>query len=334
VLLVLLLQFPSSAKRKYSVSSQGDEDILSPTSQRKKQKKELPKPLYANNGKTVIQMVTLTDIVNKTFQIFKASPLYKFHRQTKDLKAYSNKLKHQFQDFAGVPEEVRNVADVNINLVEDDKMSDENNENQPVGVVVGLRDKDKITFLQALLFPREHLEKNNEFIHFPIILIKANVSMTRVFIEWLQESFDCYISPLSIPSYYLSSLITLATLGNSDDRVKVLDKPVELTFFAPTKDKQNKEQPLKSITLSIPTAAVIKLSDVSQGDDSEQYINQSINKIFKSYFQIDLSAMPITRVGTWVAMVGYDGKLKVFSADFVSYVLTRISELVPNKNSI
>jgi len=151
---------PSSAKRKYSVSSQGDEDILSPTSQRKKQKKDLPKPLLANNGKTVIQMVSLTDIVNKTFQIFKASPLYKFHRQLKDLKIYSNKLKHQCQGFAGVPEEVRNVADVNITLVEDDKMSDENNENQPVGVVAGLRDKDKTTFLQALLFPRdEQLEK-------------------------------------------------------------------------------------------------------------------------------------------------------------------------------
>jgi len=33
---------PSSAKRKYSVSSQGDEDIISPASQRKKQKKRAP----------------------------------------------------------------------------------------------------------------------------------------------------------------------------------------------------------------------------------------------------------------------------------------------------
>jgi len=341
------------SKRKHAIPSQSDEDISSPTSPaHKKQKKDHPKPLLEDTGKTMVKMTHLTDLVNKTFQIFKSSPLYNFHRQLKDLKIYSNKLRHRYHELAGVPEEVKNVVGVNISFIEDENDTVDKAENKSIGVAVAVKDEDRISYLQALLFyPGNPPEKENkdQFVHFPIILIKGSIAMTHVFIQWLQESFDCYISLLSIPSYYLSSLIMLAVLDVDVDinDKKILDKPVEITFFVPTKGKENKEKEkdnkenkvkidksLKSFSFSISTAAIIKLHDSAQGDNSEKYINQSLNNIFKSYFQIDLSALSITRVCTWAAMIGYDGKIKLFAIDYVAFVLRKISELVTNKNVI
>ena len=66
-------------------------------------------------------------------------------------------------------------------------------------------------------------------------------------------------------------------------------------------------------------------SDIFTEPEAQVFL-KAIEVHFYHHFKIDLSAIPLTRVGTSVAFVGSEGRLKILHPDYVQHVLQQVMQ--------
>ncbi|XP_067894011.1 centromere protein L isoform X2 [Heterodontus francisci] len=160
-----------------------------------------------------------------------------------------------------------------------------------------------------------------EFICLPLLFANGPETVTAMVGEWLQKTFDCYISALPISSENLTWMAAMWANCFSDSVHRVMElewsvPPVQLT-----------------ISLSIHPEDAKALWDSIHGDEDEITIEEvelfmsSLHSHFYRHFGVRLAATRLVKVSTAVASAHCDGKLKLFNSKHIDHVLPFLTEL-------
>ncbi|XP_055497969.1 centromere protein L [Leucoraja erinacea] len=160
-----------------------------------------------------------------------------------------------------------------------------------------------------------------EFTCLPLLFANGPETVTAIVGEWLQKTFDCYISAFPISSENLTWMAAMWANCLSDCIHRVMElewsvPPVQLT-----------------ISLSIHPEDAKTLWDSIHGDEDEIGIDEvelfmsSLHSHFYRHFGVRLAATRLVKVTTAVASAHCDGKLKLFSSKHIDHVLPFLTEL-------
>jgi len=149
---------------------------------------------------------------------------------------------------------------------------------------------------------------NPDFSLFPLLLVRgATSSLAAPTLSWLQLKFDCCMKSLIIPSYELAQMAAAwAVVEGAPSK-----KPLELTYSVPPSVNG-----LKYITLNFSTTGLINLHTEIKNSHPEnvgELLLIAIQKYFDYHFHINISALSLIRVGTGVAFIDDEGKVKILS---------------------
>jgi len=268
----------------------------------------------------------ITDVLDKTWTVFRLSPLYQFTTATHTLQEYSSSLaNHMASECAsGHTEMVR----ANIFLYEDADdvecvgiAASLDKAGKSIGVVVVLCRSD----LSPPISTSSHAHKRsrtvaNMFTSYPVILCKGPSYLVTPIHTWLERKFDSRVSPLCIAPHMM---IALATKWASAEAP--IPRSLVLTFGPP-----HSVPTLSNITLELSMdslealrKACIKpnstkdnstLGDNISKDVDSTLLFDAVLSHFEYHTHVTFKALPLVRAGTPTAFVGNDGKLKIFSA--------------------
>lgn len=280
----------------------------------------------------------LKDLVNKTWKVYKLSPLYNFSHRTTQLRSYARLLSAHIEaeSLKGVAIGVNEneVADkVHISTFKGLAVSDADAE----AVEIILKSKPKTgngepkVSLTAYLCsvgvdPETKSLMKSAFTYLPVMIVKGAVGLTGHLISWLQSQFDCHITPMSFCASDLSwVLATWAGYGREEGGTK----PVELVYTVPKECEG-----LNTITMTIQATDCKDLWDCIHDSENEEFTIEEVVRFMKSieahfyhHFKIYLSALALKRVGTSIAMLGTEGRLKIFLKEHIHRVLQHVTEL-------
>ncbi|KAF0527770.1 Centromere protein L [Gigaspora margarita] len=245
-----------------------------------------------------IQRLDADILINKSFILYRCTPLYKF--ELSNLLQYAKEIKKfiegqvtgilpfdsSLDDFENMLKEGK-VTDVVISRINVPKWNDSNN--LPIGIEIQFRSKKSSTEqkFHIILFPSiSHGDetKNRLFSHYPLIIIKAPQRITSIFIEWFQRQFDY--------------------LPNSPS----VSRQTELTYSIPNISE------IKNITLRISFEDTKRLYKSIIQKDAEQTSNimEGIENHFFHCLRIKFTSLILSKISTNVGLVTCDGKLKLF----------------------
>ncbi|XP_072130859.1 centromere protein L [Mobula birostris] len=160
-----------------------------------------------------------------------------------------------------------------------------------------------------------------EFTCLPLLFANGPETVTAIVGEWLQKTFDCYISAFPISSENLTWMAAMWANCFSDCIHRVMElewsvPPVQLT-----------------ISLSIHPEDAKALWDSIHGDEDEITIEEvdlfmsSLHSHFYRHFGVRLAATRLVKVTTGIASAHCDGKLKLFNNKHIDHVLPFLTEL-------
>ncbi|XP_067846889.1 centromere protein L isoform X2 [Heptranchias perlo] len=160
-----------------------------------------------------------------------------------------------------------------------------------------------------------------EFTCLPLLFANGPETVTAMVGEWLQKTFDCYVSAFPISSENLSWMAAMWANCFSDSVHRVMElewsvPPVQLT-----------------ISLSIHPEDAKELWDSIHTDEDEitieevQLFMSSLHSHFYRHFGVRLAATRLVKVSTAVASAHCDGKLKLFTRKHLDHVLPFLTEL-------
>jgi len=268
----------------------------------------------------------ITDVLDKTWTVFRLSPLYHFTTAKDALQEYSSSLANHLASecASGHTEMVR----ANTFLYEDA------DDVECVGIAASLDKAGKSIGVVVVLCRSErsplsistpsHAHKRARtvagmFTSYPIILCKGPSYLVTPIHAWLESKFDSCVSPLSIAPHMM---VALATKWASAEAI--IPRSLVLTFGPP-----HSVPTLSNITLELSVdslkalrKACIKPNDTNGNSTSEDNISKDVDTTllfdavlshFEYHTHITFKALPLVRAGTPTAYVGNDGKLKIFS---------------------
>ncbi|XP_038651059.1 centromere protein L [Scyliorhinus canicula] len=270
-------------------------------------------------------------LLQKQWRLYHLTPLYRFSYTM--LKKYSNELSVFI-----ATEQKRGVAiEVGIELASKAKFSMlaglRATENDPEAVSIQITAKTSVHqavaekvvwsgwmccvdgdmgFLESLPV---------EFICLPLLFANGPETVTTMVGEWLQKTFDCYISAFPISSENLTWMAAMWANCFSDSVHRVMElewsvPPVQLT-----------------ISLSIHPEDAKALWDSIHEDEDEITIDEvelfmsCLHTHFYRHFGVQLAATQLVKVSTAVASAHCDGKLKLFNSKHIDHVLPFLTEL-------
>ncbi|XP_078075442.1 centromere protein L [Mustelus asterias] len=270
-------------------------------------------------------------LLQKQWRLYHVTPLYRFSYTM--LKKYSNEL----SVFIATEKKKGVAIEVGIELASKAKFSMlaglRATENDPEAVFIQITAKapvhqagdEKVVwsgwmccvdgdlgFLESLPV---------EFICLPLLFANGPETVTNMVGEWLQKTFDCYISTFPISSENLTWMAAMWANCFSDSVHRVMElewsvSPVQLT-----------------ISLSIHPEDAKALWDSIHGDEDEITIDEvelfmsSLHSHFYRHFGVRLAATQLIKVSTAVASAHCDGKLKLFTSKHIDHVLPFLTEL-------
>ncbi|XP_020369732.2 centromere protein L [Rhincodon typus] len=160
-----------------------------------------------------------------------------------------------------------------------------------------------------------------EFICLPLLFANGPETVTTMVGEWLQKTFDCYISAFPIRSENLTWMAAMWANCFSDS----VQRMMELEWFVP---------PIQlTISLSIHPEDAKALWDSIHTNEDEITIEEvelfmsSLHSHFYRHFGVRLAATQLVKVSTAVASAHCDGKLKLFNCKHIDHVLPFLTEL-------
>lgn len=174
------------------------------------------------------------------------------------------------------------------------------------------KDEEKV-ISQAVLFSTD-LEYNplkpsleSHFTYFSNILIRGPETLSQTIQNWIEVQFDCKVVAQTFRSHELAFMAAMFTGFNE------VHKPLELAYGVPAE-----VEGLSNIDYSTKAEDCLRLwnrihdPEVDSFTSSEaQTFISCLEGHFYEIFNIKLNAMPLLTVGTSIAFVGRDGKIKL-----------------------
>ncbi|CAH1780494.1 unnamed protein product [Owenia fusiformis] len=281
---------------------------------------------------------TLSGLVNKTWRVYQMTPLYNF--KYGKLKEYSRSLSKylqaQIQKGIELDPNAEVSSDVKITEVKGLNMAEEDN----VALKVTVRSKQKAAngekkvLLTMLLCCTDALREckptcPDSFTILPLMLSNGNMTMGNHINNWFKTSFDCSVQKMVFNSIELAWMVSMwASLVPERSA-----KSVELTYKVP-----DEVEGLDRITYTIDPhdckaiweSVHDESKDMAEADEVSEFV-LSLEKHFDVVFKTHLSSLFLTRVGTSVAYVSTEGKLKLFTKKHIHKVLRYLTELALEK---
>ncbi|XP_054836971.1 centromere protein L [Eublepharis macularius] len=162
-----------------------------------------------------------------------------------------------------------------------------------------------------------------DFTCFPLFLVNGAESLSAIIGTWLQQTFDCSFSLLTISPLNLAWMAAMWT-GYKIEHHK---RAMELTFSVP-----GTSQPL-DISYAIHAEDAKALWDsihTTQQEVRQEQVNLFMDGLcyhFYRHFKIYLSATRLVKVSTSVACVHSDGKIKILHSAYLMEILALMTEL-------
>ncbi|XP_033754986.1 centromere protein L-like [Pecten maximus] len=270
----------------------------------------------------------------KTWRSFKLTPLYGFSTNPRDLKKIANILSAHIEaeKRKGIFMDNTLMGKAYISVYKDLKVTDVDPEAIQIVVKGKNPNGEDIIQLTAVLcgvdMQENHIKSTmrDNFTYFPVMLVKASVTMSSAVISWLEMQYDCKVTPLTLSSYDLAWMVSMWS-GMENQKGKT--KPVELLYSVPKECEG-----LTSINYSIDPEDCKDLWERIHDKDEIDFTSEEVQVFircleahFFRVFKVKVSAMSLVRIGTPVCMVGTDGRLKIFLSDKVHVLLRHLTEL-------
>ncbi|KAK3610311.1 hypothetical protein CHS0354_029777 [Potamilus streckersoni] len=272
-------------------------------------------------------------LLNKTWHVFGLSPLYNFERKSSAFQRYSKSLSSALEaeshkgcfvdnDVPGSVE-IGGIRGLTVNI------GDQN----AVGIFVrGKNRKAEDAMVYTALFCCVNLQfcpipkdLQASFKYFPIMLASGPVAIMNSINNWLESQFDCRVTKLKFSS---NDLLWMASLWSAYTPVPK-SRPLELVYAVPQECEG-----LSKITYRMAAADAKRLLDIVHPDDSDELTEEEVQAYFDALeshlcymFHAKLGTMYLRTVGNSIAYVSTDGKIKLFSMDYVFNVLAHLTQL-------
>ncbi|XP_021365858.1 centromere protein L-like [Mizuhopecten yessoensis] len=270
----------------------------------------------------------------KTWRSFKLTPLYGFSTNPRDLKKIANVLSAHIEaeKRKGIFMDNTLMGKAYISIYKDLKVTDVDPEAIQIIVKGKTANGEDTIQLTAVLcgvdMQENHIKATmrENFTYYPVMLVKASVSLSNTVISWLEMQYDCKVTPLTLSSYDLAWVVSMWS-GMKNENGKT--KPVELLYSVPKECEG-----LTSINYSIDPEDCQDLWERIHDKDEVDFSSEEVQKFIRSLeahffrvFKVKISAMSLVRVGTPLCMVGTDGRLKIFLSDKIHVLLRHLTEL-------
>ncbi|KAI9004868.1 hypothetical protein CLU79DRAFT_782270 [Phycomyces nitens] len=278
----------------------------------------------------------LVGLVNKTFKLYRSTPLcnYTTNRRKQKrlekslLQTLASRLWFDPGDQTGM--DIPSMTNSNITtykgliqsvsyrqLLIPDWPSDGHREPIELKVELVSYDKNIQPVHQVIFFPphREEPPVAEGLTSFPLLLVKATSGIGEMMVKWLESVHDCVISPFNVANKDLEAFInhwTLSLLNRPappEERVEVVGtrsnnpKPLELVYGLPGVFH------LTSITITLEPSDLRHILRVALA--SRVTMMEAIKGHILHTMRLDIQALNLVRLGTHVAYLTNDGKLKV-----------------------
>lgn len=279
------------------------------------------------------------DIVGKTLRVYQASPLFKFDASRLTLRTYANQLSACMQletekQLVGTSGEIKDRK-YKTDICSFKDVSANDAKYSAVKITVeGFNPKPRqanstsnhiltAMFCSVGTDDSEDLKLQDHFTSLPICLIKAPVELARIMIFWFERKFDCRITPMTFSSmdlgWYFSLWAGISPHGKS--------VPIELCYNA------SSVKGLSRILFSIEQKDAKTIWENIHGSNSQVFTEEESRTFLKAlechfyhHFRINLEGLTITRVGTAIASVASEGKLKIVHPHYVDHVLEQLTK--------
>ncbi|KAL1919640.1 uncharacterized protein VTP21DRAFT_1571 [Calcarisporiella thermophila] len=314
---------------------------------------------------TTIDTYNLEILLSKTLTTHHCTPLYRFdatqfHAYAQDFQEW---LKGQLQGIAQAAEEAVAAIDgeyeknneeetgirkgwkiIDLSFFELDVEVENDYLADPFGVKISCQANSnaKEQAYYAIFFsarkndyPELLKGKASQFSPYPVLLLKAPQWLTNLISEWFQTKFDCRICKFRLQPFELMEMAEQWAQWQLKDRVrdgnripgrKYLARPLELTYALGDITE------LKTITLTITLedAKQIyeKVQRLSRRSDQDITLIQGVESHFLHHSNIHLSRLSLVRLGTNVAYVASEGKIKLFPVMDVRLTYLMIDQLL------
>lgn len=278
------------------------------------------------------------DLVNKTWRVYKVSALYKFSSQPTSLKFYAKLLATYIkaETMAGQAVETTEDAADSAVISTIPGLAGHSTDSEAISIVLKQQKKrsgasePKFTAVLCGVGTARAVTKHGSFTELPVMLAKGPVALTRHIHSWLERQFDCHVSPVTFSPVDLGWMVAIYAgyLKGKNPR------PVELLYKVPSEVKG-----LQRITFDIDPKDCKALWDSIHADEDDSFTEEEVASFIRSlechfyhHFAIDLSTMPLTRVGTSTVYAGTDGRIKIMCEKRVLQILSHITEMVQERD--
>ena len=295
--------------------------------------------IYSKSRAPSSRLFEAQSVVNKTWRVYCLSPFFNFEYEERAFKKYgrllSAHLEAESQREMFVEVGVSNqTLRANFTVVKGITLSESDFDSVEITIKTTTAGRSKITdspILVALFCSVGRKDNENadpilktNFTSLPVCLVKGPAVLARSLVAWFETQFDCRMtfmafSPAEL-GWFAALWASVVPPGHS--------KPVELCYSLPSSVKG-----LSRITVDIEPKDARHLWRCVHNSDSDiftepeaQVFLKAIEVHFYHHFKIDLSAIPLTRVGTSVAFVGSEGRLKILHPDYVQHVLQQVMQ--------
>ncbi|KAK6983551.1 centromere protein L [Biomphalaria glabrata] len=325
---ILHVYTPFSARRRTPGTA--------PYSQRQKNRK-LTAP--SNESFESVEIFDYSGLLKKTWRLYSLSPLYNFKVNAQSFKKYARSLdasltedKCSFASSNGGSERSSFTVYKGLKFNADD----------PEAVQIQVTEKrnggGSTIVLNALMFcvdigdhpvPAAH---KAHFTYYPVIMITGNKLRSNVVLNWLERHFDCHTSPLTFSNNDLRWILACCstrdaghkaapvllqyTLQNVCEGIKTIDCRFESTFC-------------RELWQRIQNTSLSSLTTLKE-DDVETFVG-ALESHLEYTMHIVFSKLTLSEVGTPIAYVSSQGKIKLFQSEDIYLPLHLVSSIANDK---
>ncbi|XP_072015052.1 centromere protein L-like [Amphiura filiformis] len=281
----------------------------------------------------------LKKLVNKTWHVYQVTPLADFKQDAASLRKYSKHLSAflQAESQKGIGVDVENIVGDRAVFSLMQGLASSPDDSEAVELVVKVKSQANVgaasstrETLHAILCSVGADINRKETLHdslamLPVLIMKGTVAVSTCVIKWLESQFDCHIKRMTFNQMKLAWIIPIWAGAGLED----VSKPIELQYTVP-KDIEG----LNTITLTVEHQDAQTLWESVHDGSSNEVSGEEIAAFIKSleahffyHFKIHLEGMSLTRIGTPLAFMGCEGRIKIFQGSGVIQILQYLTEL-------
>ncbi|KAI8388089.1 uncharacterized protein BYT42DRAFT_221349 [Radiomyces spectabilis] len=187
-----------------------------------------------------------------------------------------------------------------------------------ISITIQLKGKPTPNTHNVLMFPAitpGKAQLPDEFACYPLVLMKTTHGVGEFVGTWLCKCFDSYLGPLHISNKTFETLVEAWTHGLYDSletadlvEATIPSRPynyqsLELTYSVPNLEE------ITAISVSIRKEELMKIVGIIRAN--RMTTMQAIHHYVFRNTRLNISSLVLTRIGTPVAYLSTDGKLKV-----------------------